>query len=83
MAPKENKIQKKIRKVLNLGEKLKILELLDKGETVAAVGRKFKVNESTIRGIRDNKEKIREGMKNVGIQAKMSKVTLKHLTFWN
>lgn len=67
--------KRKDRKGINLGEKLKILELLENGETVAAVGRKFGLNESTIRGIRDNKEKIRESMKNTGTHAKMSKVT--------
>ena len=44
----------KSRKVMTIGEKLKILE----NETIASVARKFNVNESTIRTIRNNKDKI-------------------------
>ena len=57
MAPKTNntpKTNKKKRKVLNIAQKLEIVNLLENGEKVAAVARKFEVNESTIRTIRDN-----------------------------
>ena len=56
----------KSRKVLTLGDKLKILELLEENQTVAAVARKFNINESTVRGIHDNKDKIRKSCSQVG-----------------
>lgn len=59
---------------MNIGEKLKIIELLEKGETVASIARKFNVNESTIRTIRNNKNKIRESSSGIGAHAKLSKV---------
>ena len=49
-----------------IGVKLKILNLLESGERVAAVARKFKINESTVRTIRDNKDKIRHSASTLG-----------------
>ena len=55
IAPSAKKLSKpKSRKVLNIADKIKILNLLDDDEKVAAVGRKFNVNKSTVRTIRDN-----------------------------
>ena len=59
------------RKVMTIGEKLKILE----NETIASVARKFNVNESTIRTIRKNKDKIRQSSSELGTHAQLSKVT--------
>lgn len=42
------------KQVMTIGEKLKILELLKKGEKKGYVAR-FNVNESTIRSIQNNK----------------------------
>ena len=57
---------------MNIGDKLKILDLLENGETVAAIGQKFNVNESTIRTIRANKDNIRKSGSDLGTQAKFS-----------
>lgn len=53
---------KKSKKVLTLFEKNKILDCLDNKETVASVARKFNLNESSVRTIRQNKEKIRNSI---------------------
>lgn len=47
------------RTTVNLGEKIKILDRLRQGIGPAAVGREFKLGESTIRGIKKNEENIR------------------------
>ncbi|KAL7296724.1 hypothetical protein TKK_0010138 [Trichogramma kaykai] len=60
--------------VMDLAQKLKILDLLSNGEKVAAVARKISVNESTIRSIRDNGEKIRESTAQLGLHAKCCKI---------
>ena len=44
---------------MNIADKLKILNLIDNGEKIAVIVRRFQVNESSIRTIRDNKDKIR------------------------
>ena len=72
MAPK-NKIQKRNKKVMNLGQKLKMLDLL-KTEKVATVAKKFNVNESTIRSIRAKEMDIRKSVSNLGSQAKFCKI---------
>ena len=76
MAPK-TKIspKKKERKVLSIADKLKLLNLLENGEKVAAVARKFYINESSVRTIRDNRDKIRASATHLGPHAKLSKVT--------
>lgn len=53
---------KRSRKVLSLLQKCAVLDDLDKKMTVAAVARKNGVNESSIRTIRQNKEKIRKSI---------------------
>ena len=76
MAPKsKNSPNKKSRNVLDIGVKLKILNLLNPGERVAAVARKFKINESTVRTIRDNKDKIRHSASTLGQFSHLSKVS--------
>lgn len=76
MAPSKNKSTKitKKRKVLNIGDKVKIINLLESGEKVAAVGRKFGISESSVRTIRDNKEKILKSAADLGSHAHLSKV---------
>lgn len=68
-------MKKKSRKVLDLGTKLKIINLLENGEKIAAVARKYNINESTVRTIRDNKDKIRKSASNLGQHAHLSKVS--------
>ena len=60
---------------MNLATKLKILDLLESGEKIAAIARRFDVNESIIRSIRDNKNKIRESTSQLGSHAKFCKIT--------
>ena len=58
MAPKKTSPNiKKIKKraVMDIAQKMKIVELLESGEKIADIARRFVVNESTIRTIRDNK----------------------------
>ncbi|CAB0041514.1 unnamed protein product [Trichogramma brassicae] len=50
--------------------------LLEKGEKIAHVARKFEVGESTIRSIRDNKVKIQESAQNLGVHAQKRKIIL-------
>ena len=78
MAPKNKspKVNKTIRKkvVIDIAQKVKILELLESGEKIAAIARRFVGNESTIRSIRDNKQKIRESAAKLGPHAKFCKI---------
>lgn len=62
------------RKVMNLADKLKILNLLRSGEKVAVIARRYDVNESTIRTIRDNEVKIRESAGTLGQHAVTAKI---------
>ena len=59
MAPKQNssKNKKSIKKkvVMDIAQKMKIIELLESGEKIASIARRFVVNESAVRTIRDNK----------------------------
>lgn len=79
MAPKNKspsgKTMKKKKAVMDIAQKMKILQLLDEGEKVSAVARRFVVNESTIRTIRDNKQKIRESASKLGPHAKFCKIS--------
>lgn len=68
---------KRPRKVMNLTEKVEVLNKLKSGEKISEVAKKFKVNESTIRGIRDSGDKIRESVKKLGAAAALSKVSRK------
>lgn len=75
MAPKLNKApKKKERNVLGIGVKLKIINLLESKEKIAAIARKFNINESSVRSIRDNKKKIHQSASNMGNHAHLSKV---------
>ena len=51
--PKRKKV------VMSLADKLKVLEMLENGESGVAVGKAFSVNESTIRGIKKSGADIR------------------------
>ena len=66
---------KRNKSVMSIAEKLKILDLLKQGEIIAAVARKFEVNESTIRSIRKNEQKIRQSASKLGSQAKFIKIS--------
>lgn len=76
MAPqKNNPMKKRDKKVMNLAEKLKGLDLLRNGEKISHIARKFNVNESTIRSIRDNEKKIRESAMQLGTHSKVCKIS--------
>lgn len=68
-------IKKREKKVMDLSQKLKILEMLKNKEKIAEIARKFKVNESTIRSIRNNTEKILESSKQLGVHAQALKIS--------
>lgn len=53
----------KKRKNLTYAQKLEIVKLIDSGETKRSVGKKFAINESTVRGIYQKREHIKEHMK--------------------
>ncbi|XP_058826784.1 tigger transposable element-derived protein 2-like [Topomyia yanbarensis] len=61
----------KTRKSLTLKDKIKILDSLASGQTAAAVGRKFALNESTIRTVKRNEARIRNSV--TGQEAKDSR----------
>ena len=69
------KNEKRKKKVMNLEQKVHILELLKSGMKVSAVAKKYSVNESTIRSIRDSGYKIITSFKQLGSQAKYSKIS--------
>lgn len=60
---------------MNIAQKMKILQLFENGEKVSAVAQRFVMNESTIRMIRDNKNKIRESAFKLGPSAKFCKIS--------
>ena len=70
-------IKKKSRNksVMDIAQKMKILELLESGEIIAAVARRFVVNESTIRSIKKNKDKIKASAGKLGPHAEFCKIT--------
>ena len=76
MAPTTKNLSKteKKRKVLNVAEKLKILDLLKNGEKIADVARKFDINESSVRTIRKNEDNIRASASHLGPHAKLVKI---------
>ena len=53
----------KKRKNLTYAQKLEIVKLIDGGETKRSVGKKFGINESTVRGIYQKREHIKNHMK--------------------
>ena len=77
MAPKKKSPAKNMRKkvVMDLAQKMKVIELLKNGEKVASIAKRFVVNESTIRWIRDNMEKIIGSASKLGAHAKCCKIT--------
>ena len=76
MSPnKKLPLQKKGRNVLNVADKIKIINLLENGKKVMAVARKLGINESSVRTIRPNKDKIRAAAALLGPYAKMTKIT--------
>ena len=60
---------------MDTAQKMKILQLLDDGEKVSAVARRFVVNESTIRTIGSNEEEIRESAFTLKPNAKFCKIS--------
>lgn len=62
------------RSVMSIADKIKILNAIDAGETIATIARRFSVNESTVRTIRDNREKIRSTSVTLGKHASSVKV---------
>ena len=66
MAPKCTP-KKRTKNIMSLADKLSIINALQGGEKVAYLARKYNVNESTIRSIRDNQKKIKESAANVGM----------------
>ena len=79
MAPKQNspKNKKSIKKrvVMDIAQKMKIIELLESGKKIASIARRFVVNESTIRTIRDNKDKIHHSATQLGPHSKFCKIS--------
>lgn len=76
MAPRKSNPPREVKrekKVMDIAQKMKILDLLDDGKTVAEVARKFNVNESTIRSIRTKKNEIRNSSSHLGQHAKFVK----------
>ena len=74
MAPKCTP-KKRTKNIMSLADKLSIINALQGGEKVAYLARKYNVNESTIRSIRDNQKKIEESAANVGIYSKVCKIS--------
>ena len=60
---------------MDLAQKQKILELLENKETVVSIAKRFVVNESTIRSIRQSKLKIINSFSKLGPHAKFSKIS--------
>lgn len=78
MAPKNKSPMKKVERkksVMDLAQKMKIIQLLESNEKIASIARKFLVNESTIRSIRKNKEKIKLSASKLGPNAKFCKIS--------
>ena len=78
MAPSNNpksKVCKRKKDVMDLTQKLKILDLLRQGEKVATIARRYGVNELTIRSIRNNEDKIRKSFSNLGSSTKHCKIS--------
>ena len=59
----KSSVPKRSKAVLKLSEKVKVLDKLRNGMSVAAVGREFKINESTVRSIRKKEVEIRNSVK--------------------
>lgn len=55
-------VPKRKKKVLTLGEKIKILDRLRAGESFASVGRLYGINESTVRSIKTKEQSIRDSV---------------------
>ena len=51
---------KRKRRVMTIGEKAKVLEMIEEGKTVVEIGRYFGVNNSTIRTIKKAENRIRK-----------------------
>ncbi|XP_064109049.1 tigger transposable element-derived protein 1-like [Macrobrachium nipponense] len=67
---------KQVRKVMTLQQKVELLDMLKAGNSFAAVGRHFAVNESTVRSIQKEEVEIRKavGISFLGSAKKMSTV---------
>ena len=74
-SPKKGTPKMKRKSVMDLSQKMKVLELLENGENVAAVARRFVVNESTIHTFRNNKDKIRSSAAQLGPHAEFCKIS--------
>ena len=63
-------VKKKQRNHLTIQEKLQIIELREKGSTFAKIAKVKKMNESTVRGIYKDREKIKDyGIKTANYSA--------------
>ena len=67
---------------MDVAQKMKIVELLESGEKIADIARRFVVNESTIRTIRDNREKIRKSALQLGPHSKLCKISRSGMHFY-
>ena len=83
MAPRKKSPKKSLRGkcVMDIAQKMKIIQLLESGEKVAEVARRFIVNESIIRSIRDSKQKIRNSGSKLGPHAKFCKISRSGINF--
>ena len=53
---------KRQKRVMRLANKIKVLDMLVRGDSAVSVGKHFNVNESTIRSIKKNEENIRKSV---------------------
>ena len=67
--------KKRDKKVMTLESKIKVLDFLKSGERISSVAKKFVVNESTIRSIRQNEKKIRSSASKLEPYAKEVKIS--------
>ena len=66
----KKEVKKKQRNHLTIQEKLQIIELREKGNTFAKIAKDKKMNESTVRGIYKDREKIKDyGIKTANYSA--------------
>ena len=64
---------------MSIADKLKILSLIEKRENITTIARKYELNESTIRTIRNNKDCIQKSSVILGQHAKWVKVVRQNL----
>ena len=77
-AKKEMKRKKSYKKVMSIATKIEVLKFLDNGDKVSTLAKRYNVNESTVRSIRDKAKQIRETAANLGAQVKVTKIARKN-----